>query len=38
VRLINKETAKDLGEKIQSENEAGTAAKIIIDCLEQSRN
>jgi sterol 3beta-glucosyltransferase len=33
-----KETAKDLGEKIQNENGAGTAAKIIIDCLEQSRN
>jgi hypothetical protein len=33
-----KDTAKDLGEKIRSENGAGAAAKIIIDCLEQSRN
>ena len=30
-----RDAAKDLGEKIQSENGAGTAAKIINNCLEQ---
>jgi len=30
-----RQAAKDLGKKIQSENGAGTAARIIIDCLEQ---
>jgi sterol 3beta-glucosyltransferase len=32
-----KDTAKDLGAKIQGENGASSAAKIIIDCVEAKR-